>query len=216
MGLISSTFLPSILLPVSLTAFRYSSANTSSNARSKSSLSMSGVVMMASRAAAAIMFLSRARSSLACVLFLKTDAILAAEVCRTSMASSRPPPARRIFCFRLPTSSFSCSCGSIRRFAWAWAKRNAFSISSLGTSLHCASIIIVLVGVAAYITSKSLCCNCAMSGFTISLLLTLATRTQPIGPSQGMSEMVRAALAAFIHSMSGSCVVSANRRFART
>eukprot|EP00958_Prasinococcus_capsulatus_P025564 scaffold4372_cov397-Prasinococcus_capsulatus_cf.AAC.48 len=28
-----------------------------------------------------------------------------------------------------------------------------------------------------------------MSGFTISLLLTLATRTQPIGPSQGMSEM---------------------------
>mmetsp|Transcript_31289 Transcript_31289/g.43365 ORF Transcript_31289/g.43365 Transcript_31289/m.43365 type:complete len:252 (+) Transcript_31289:1212-1967(+) len=131
---------------------------------------------------------------------------------RTSSSSSGDGSTSRITLFGRPMRSTNLSCGGMSWTAASWANRREEANTFSGTPPlePEASTISALSAVPAYKRFNSASSCWARDGKSTQSPWMTATRTQPRGPSQGMSETIKAAEAALMHAASVSCIPSAH------
>ena len=106
----------------------------------------------------------------------------AGSTCSTSMAI-----------FSLPTSETSCSCSWTNSAMHSWPKANASTRSCSAISWAPPSTLTMESAVPQTMISRSESSSSARVGLATNSPLIRPTRTAPMGPAKGMSDMLRAA-----------------------
>ena len=131
------------------------------------------------------------------------EIIFSVEYSLTAFSISSPGLNTLNSAFSFPTSFVTSLINLHMPFISSCANIMASSISISGTSFAPASTIIIASSVPATVRSMSDSALCSVAGFMINSPLILPTLTEPVGPSQGMSEIDNATEDPIIAAISG-------------